>query len=125
MARRRPWKLARETTTLDRLSGGRLIFGAGLGSQGGAAVEWEDFGEEPELKVRAEMLDEGLAILDGLWSGQAFSHLGSKARHYSVSETRVAPTPLQKPPQPPQDRRSGARCQRANRDAMRDDGHGH
>ena len=27
VARRRPWKLARETATLDRLSGGRLILG--------------------------------------------------------------------------------------------------
>ena len=97
MARRRPWKLARETTTLDRLSGGRLIFGAGLGSQGGATAEWENFGEETDLKIRAEMLDEGLAILDGLWGGRAFSHLGSKARHYRVSETQFAPTPLQKP----------------------------
>jgi alkanesulfonate monooxygenase SsuD/methylene tetrahydromethanopterin reductase-like flavin-dependent oxidoreductase (luciferase family) len=30
--RRRPWKLARETVTLDHLSNGRLIFGAGLGA---------------------------------------------------------------------------------------------
>lgn len=31
LAPRRPWKVARETTTLDRLSGGRLVFGAGTG----------------------------------------------------------------------------------------------
>ena len=97
MPRRRPWKVARETTTLDRLSGGRLIFGAGLGSQGGATAEWESFGEESDLKTRAQMLDEGLAILDGLWSGRAFSHLGPNARHYRVSETQFAPTPLQRP----------------------------
>jgi alkanesulfonate monooxygenase SsuD/methylene tetrahydromethanopterin reductase-like flavin-dependent oxidoreductase (luciferase family) len=40
LARRRPWKLARETVSIDRLSRGRLVFGAGLGSAGGAEVEW-------------------------------------------------------------------------------------
>src|SRR5688500_5376212 len=44
IARRRPWKLARETASLDHLSGGRLIFGAGLGSAGGSQLEWEPFG---------------------------------------------------------------------------------
>jgi alkanesulfonate monooxygenase SsuD/methylene tetrahydromethanopterin reductase-like flavin-dependent oxidoreductase (luciferase family) len=36
LARRRPWKVAREAITLDRLSNGRLILGAGLGSSGGS-----------------------------------------------------------------------------------------
>ena len=109
LPRRRPWKVAREATTLDRLSGGRLVFGAGLGSTGGATAEWSSFGEELDLRTRAEMLDEGLAILDGLWSGKPFSHRnseGSKDRenpegpepkHYLVRETQFAPTPLQQP----------------------------
>jgi alkanesulfonate monooxygenase SsuD/methylene tetrahydromethanopterin reductase-like flavin-dependent oxidoreductase (luciferase family) len=100
LPRRRPWKVARETTTLDRLSGGRLIFGAGLGSQGGATAEWGTFGEELDLKTRAQMLDEGLAILDGLWSGRPFSHLPSKpseSRHYRVRDAQFSPRPLQRP----------------------------
>jgi alkanesulfonate monooxygenase SsuD/methylene tetrahydromethanopterin reductase-like flavin-dependent oxidoreductase (luciferase family) len=33
VARRRPQQLARQVSTLDNLSGGRVIFGAGLGGQ--------------------------------------------------------------------------------------------
>jgi alkanesulfonate monooxygenase SsuD/methylene tetrahydromethanopterin reductase-like flavin-dependent oxidoreductase (luciferase family) len=54
IARRRPWKLARETTTLDNLSGGRLILSVGLGEPGDA--EFEVFGEEADPHVRAEKL---------------------------------------------------------------------
>ena len=32
VARRRPWKLAREVVSLDQLSRGRVIFGVGLGT---------------------------------------------------------------------------------------------
>lgn len=46
LPRRRPWKLARETSSLDHLSGGRLVVGVGSGSSGGRAVEWRSFGEE-------------------------------------------------------------------------------
>jgi alkanesulfonate monooxygenase SsuD/methylene tetrahydromethanopterin reductase-like flavin-dependent oxidoreductase (luciferase family) len=94
LARRRPWKVARETVTLDHLSNGRLIFGAGLGSAGGGRLEWENFGEEMDLKRRGQMLDEGLAILAGLWSGQPFSYEG---QHFRVQDTEFLPTPLQQP----------------------------
>lgn len=89
--RRRPWKLARETASLDRLSGGRLtlIVGTGVGS-----AEWDDLGEETDLKRRGAMLDEGLAVLTGLWSGEPFSYAGE---HYHVKETRFLPTPAQSP----------------------------
>lgn len=94
IARRRPWKLARETVTLDHLSNGRLIFGAGLGGASGHEVEWSHFGEESDLRTRAKMLDEGLDILNGLWSGQPFDYHGL---HYQIESAHFQPTPMQFP----------------------------
>lgn len=90
--RRRPWDLARQTATLDRLCGGRLILGVGLGLP--ADTEFEAFGEDADLKVRAEKLDEGLEVLAGLWSGEPFAFHG---KHYQVGQTRFCPTPVQWP----------------------------
>jgi alkanesulfonate monooxygenase SsuD/methylene tetrahydromethanopterin reductase-like flavin-dependent oxidoreductase (luciferase family) len=92
LPRRRPWKVAREVATLDRLSGGRAAFGAGLGSL--PAEEYAAFGEDDQAAVRAGKLEEGLAILRGLWSGEPFSYSG---RHYIVFEIVFLPTPVQRP----------------------------
>jgi len=92
--RRRPWKLAREAATIDRLSKGRLILGVGIGSSGGAEVEWGNFGEEMNLKTRAAMLDEGLEIINGLWSGELISFEG---KHYQVKDSQFMPRPVQSP----------------------------
>jgi alkanesulfonate monooxygenase SsuD/methylene tetrahydromethanopterin reductase-like flavin-dependent oxidoreductase (luciferase family) len=67
-ARRRIHKLARETVSLDRLSGGRLVFGAGLGSDNSG--EFSKFGEEADPKARAGLLDDGLAQLVRYWDGE-------------------------------------------------------
>ena len=91
VARRRPWKLARETVTLDHLSGGRLILGVGLGW---SPREFDIFGEQSNPMIRAEKLDEGLAILAGLWSGESFNFTG---KHYQVSDISFLPRPLQVP----------------------------
>jgi alkanesulfonate monooxygenase SsuD/methylene tetrahydromethanopterin reductase-like flavin-dependent oxidoreductase (luciferase family) len=93
--RRRPWHLARETTTLDHLSGGRLVVGVGLGFP--ASAEFEHFGEDGDPRRRASRLDEGLAILEGLWSGEPFSFDGHE---YHVGETVFLPTPVQRPRPP-------------------------
>jgi alkanesulfonate monooxygenase SsuD/methylene tetrahydromethanopterin reductase-like flavin-dependent oxidoreductase (luciferase family) len=92
LARRRPWKLARETVSLDHLSGGRVILGAGLG----VPEEWEYgvFAEDTSAKVRAEKLDEGLEILTGLWQAEPYSFQG---KHYQVKEVTFLPPPLQTP----------------------------
>jgi alkanesulfonate monooxygenase SsuD/methylene tetrahydromethanopterin reductase-like flavin-dependent oxidoreductase (luciferase family) len=92
LSRRRPWKLARETVTLDHLSGGRLVLGVGLGGFG--EKSFTHFGEVTDGRQRAEMLDESLDILAGLWSGQPFSYRG---KHYSVEEVTFLPRPVQSP----------------------------
>ena len=92
VARRRPWKLARETVSIDRLSNGRLSLGVGLGDP----VQW-DFGffdDVTDPKIRARRLDEGLDILTGLWSGQPFSYHGEQ---FNVKEVIFRPTPVQSP----------------------------
>jgi alkanesulfonate monooxygenase SsuD/methylene tetrahydromethanopterin reductase-like flavin-dependent oxidoreductase (luciferase family) len=95
LARRRPWKFARETATLDVLSEGRLVVGVGLGSQ--AHEEFAAFGEDPDPAVRAALIDEGLEVLIGLWSGESFSYRGE---HFSVDDSLFLPTPLQHPRPP-------------------------
>ena len=90
--RRRPWKLARETASLDQLSNGRLILPVGLGYVGDAG--FSKVGEELDRKKRAQMLDESLDILTGLWSGQPFSFDGE---YYHLQEMLFVPTPIQSP----------------------------
>ena len=86
--RRRPWKLARETTSLDHLSNGRLILGVGLGTP---EYDFTTFGEDFNVKTRAKKLDEGLEILQGLWSGKPFSYEGD---FFQIKEVRFSPTPF-------------------------------
>lgn len=90
--RRRPWKMARETTTLDHLSNGRFILGIGAGDESDRG--FADFGEEIDAKKRARLLDESLEILQGLWSGQPFSYSGE---YYQIKETTFLPPPVQTP----------------------------
>lgn len=91
LPRRRPWKFARETASLDRLSGGRLVVGVGLGI---TQAEFDHLGEESDLSTRADMLDEGLAVVTALWRGEPVHHAG---RHYRVQGVTFLPTPAQRP----------------------------
>ena len=93
LPRRKPWDLATTTATLDRLSGGRVILSVGLGA---LHEGWTAFEPDEGRHTRAELLDEGLDVLFGLWQGQPFSYQG---KHYRVSPTtfRVPPPPAQQP----------------------------
>src|ERR687897_1039125 len=93
LARRRPAKVARETATLDRLSGGRLILGIGLGGDQFAG-EFSKTGEQLDDRVRSEMLDEALEILTAAWSGEPVNHRG---KHYVIDDVQFLPHPVQHP----------------------------
>jgi alkanesulfonate monooxygenase SsuD/methylene tetrahydromethanopterin reductase-like flavin-dependent oxidoreductase (luciferase family) len=92
LPRRRPWKLARETVTLDRLSHGRLILGVGSGSDRGH--EYSCFAEATDDRQHGAMLDEGLEILTRLWSGEPCHYSGD---YYQVHGAHFLPTPVQSP----------------------------
>jgi alkanesulfonate monooxygenase SsuD/methylene tetrahydromethanopterin reductase-like flavin-dependent oxidoreductase (luciferase family) len=90
LARRRPWKLARETATLDRLSGGRLVVGAGLGASG----DLVPVGDGRPPRDLGAVLDEGLEVLAALWSGEPVTRGGE---HFRLEAARISPPPLQRP----------------------------
>lgn len=92
LARRRPWKLARETVSIDHLSGGRLILGVGVGDE--ADGGFAQVGEVLDARQRAVLLDEGLAVLTGLWSGEPFAFDGTA---YHVQSMTFLPKPIQSP----------------------------
>jgi alkanesulfonate monooxygenase SsuD/methylene tetrahydromethanopterin reductase-like flavin-dependent oxidoreductase (luciferase family) len=92
LPRRRPWVVARQATTVDHLSQGRLVLGVGIGSP--ADEEFGRFGEPTDARVRADMLDEALGVLQGIWGGEPFAHQGT---HYHIAETVFAPRPMQTP----------------------------
>jgi alkanesulfonate monooxygenase SsuD/methylene tetrahydromethanopterin reductase-like flavin-dependent oxidoreductase (luciferase family) len=80
-SRRRPAELASQVATVDRLSRGRVILSVGLGALDSG---FETFGEECDKRVRAELMDECLDIVTGLWAGQPFSYSG---KHYTIVPT--------------------------------------
>lgn len=92
LPRRRPWKLASETVSVDRLSGGRLILGVGLGDL--ADPGFGAVGECTDRRAQAELLDEGLDVLTGLWTGRELTYEG---KHHRVQGLRLAATPVQRP----------------------------
>jgi alkanesulfonate monooxygenase SsuD/methylene tetrahydromethanopterin reductase-like flavin-dependent oxidoreductase (luciferase family) len=93
LPRRRPAKVARETATLDWLSGGRLTLGVGIGSDRFAA-ELSMTGEQLDDRLRGQMLDESLQILTAAWSGEPVHHGGE---HYTVDGFQFLPRPIQRP----------------------------
>ena len=93
LPRRRPWVVARQAVTVDHLSAGRLVIPAGVGvaeDRGVAGVR----GEAVDLRERAQLLDDDLAILDLAFRGETFSYAGS---HHHVTDLRILPRPVQRP----------------------------
>ncbi|WP_432936735.1 LLM class flavin-dependent oxidoreductase [Kribbella sp. CA-253562] len=94
-ARRRPEQLARQVATLDGMTSGRVVFGAGLG--GPIDDEFGSFGDETDPKVLAGRLDEGLDLLARYWSGETVNHHGE---HYQVDDVTLLPATAQRPRPP-------------------------
>jgi alkanesulfonate monooxygenase SsuD/methylene tetrahydromethanopterin reductase-like flavin-dependent oxidoreductase (luciferase family) len=92
LSRRRPWVLARQIATLDQLSGGRLVAGIGLGDDGWR--EFSSFDEETSPVARGELLDESLAILQQLLTGNGVVYNG---RHFHLDAGPMLPIPVQDP----------------------------
>lgn len=90
LARRRPWKFAKEMATLDQLSGGRLVAGVGLGIE----ADFFPVGERFDAAERARRLDEGLEVVTALWRGKPVTHDGDR---FHLEGVAMRPTPLQRP----------------------------
>jgi alkanesulfonate monooxygenase SsuD/methylene tetrahydromethanopterin reductase-like flavin-dependent oxidoreductase (luciferase family) len=91
LPRRQPWEVARQLASLDGLSGGRVILGAGLGWR---VEEFRQLGLDAEIGMRVERLEESLALLDRLWTGEEVTFSG---RHYALEGVRLLPRPVQRP----------------------------
>src|SRR5207248_10848973 len=92
LARRRPWVLARQVSTLDHLSGGRVVVGIGLGHDG--SREFSAFGEVADARGRGRLLDESLDVLRGLLGGGPVKHRGDQL---AVETPPFVPRPVQDP----------------------------
>lgn len=92
LPRRRPWKVAAEAVAIDHLSNGRMILGVGSGDP--TSPDLARSGEAADARVRGDMLDEALEVIDRLWSGRPVTHHG---RHYDLDDVTLRPGPVQKP----------------------------
>jgi alkanesulfonate monooxygenase SsuD/methylene tetrahydromethanopterin reductase-like flavin-dependent oxidoreductase (luciferase family) len=92
LARRRPWVMARQAAALDRLSGGRLVIGVGLGDDGWR--EFSSFGDASEPRERGVLLDESLEVLRRLLTGEDVDFDGERLH---VHSTPFLPKPAQDP----------------------------
>jgi alkanesulfonate monooxygenase SsuD/methylene tetrahydromethanopterin reductase-like flavin-dependent oxidoreductase (luciferase family) len=89
---RTPFLLARQAADVDRVSGGRLVLGLGVGDD---VPEFNEMCLDfPPLKQRQETLEETVAIVRGLWRGERFSFEG---KYFRVREAAVRQLPVQEP----------------------------
>jgi probable F420-dependent oxidoreductase len=82
-----PLQLAKRAATIDRLSGGRVFLGVGVGWM---REELEAVGVDPE--TRGARTDEGIDALRAIWTQDEVSFAGE---HFSFSRVRSHPKPVQ------------------------------
>jgi alkanesulfonate monooxygenase SsuD/methylene tetrahydromethanopterin reductase-like flavin-dependent oxidoreductase (luciferase family) len=87
-----PVEIAEQLATLDVIAEGRLIFGVGLGYRD---AENEAMGLSP--KDRVGRLEEGLRVIESLWSGEPVSFRGT---HFTLANVRISMPPVQRPRPP-------------------------
>lgn len=85
-----PWRLAHQVACLDRLSGGRVLFGTGLG----VTLEYEMFGSGDDLRALGRRYDEALEVITALWTGETVDHDGE---FFTLREARLPVLPAQRP----------------------------
>jgi probable F420-dependent oxidoreductase len=86
LALRHPTHAAKASATLDRLAGGRLVLGVGLGGE--FPPEWEAVGVP--VAERASRVEEGIGVVRRLWSEERVVHEG---RHHRFGPVTIAPKP--------------------------------
>ncbi len=106
---RHPVTVAKQVASLDRLSGGRVVFGVGIGGE--FPNEYAACGVP--IRERGARLSEGIEVLRKLWRGHSVSHQG---KFYPFNDVLMLPEPVQ-PGGPPIwcGGRSTAALQRAGR----------
>lgn len=90
VCRRLPWQLAHDLATLDHLSDGRVLLGAGLGAEG----NYTTFGEAWEPRRIARKYDEALEVISSLWEGTSVSYDGE---FYTLDDAELPYQPIQEP----------------------------
>ena len=87
-----PAHVAEDAALVDIATGGRLIYGVGIGYQ---PVDFEAF--ELSISDRAGRTEEGVEILRRAWTEERFSFEG---KHFNLKDVSITPKPLQKPHPP-------------------------
>ena len=81
-----PVHVAEESATLDVLTGGNYVLGVGLGYRAGEFTAFN-----MSLKERAPRLEESVALIRRLWSGEKVTH---KGRFYEVNDHAIGLKPV-------------------------------
>ena len=89
---RSPLLIARQAADVDRVSGGRMVLGVGIGDD---VPEFNQMALPfPPVAQRQAALEEALSIIQGLWAQEAFSFTG---KYYQLRDARLSPKPVQQP----------------------------